>query len=830
MVKLLFKQLLRNIRSSLGQFLSILLVVAVGAFFFVGMNEAARTVKRNVDDYYADTNLAAVTGVFGVAGDCAVAEAARKTDSTAEGRYVVQTSTTIRGNRYDTVLLTRTERVNKPRITAGREAVASGECIVDETFAIANDVRVGDTVEIFNPQVKSVRLQTDGGLDPNDLVIDNYTMTYTRAQDADARMVTATVCGLFTAPEYLYKINQADISAARDEFAVVIVPYADIRPTTDTVLFYTEDSDTPFYAAPVSADTAIFNQVLVADTSLTPDAVFAAYEKPYIDLESGDFAVYVSNMSYARADGSSEKSFREAFEQISGLVGIIPTLFFIVAAIITFISLSKMVDNERTQIAVMQAIGRRKGAIYFMYTAYALLAALIGTVLGGAVGMVALPKIYHYIFTLQFVMPAFHAEVSGLYIVLGALLACAVAAAAAGVSIFKTLRLTPAAAMRPKKEKDGRSVLVDKWGGLWRRLGFGSKMVLRNIFRNKLRILLSSVGVVGSVMLLIMGIGLYDSVECASDTYSDSLNYDYYVVTDEPVSLESPVIEGITGDLTAAPVYAVNVSFANVTSEMMQVRSLPEGDLSIKLTDKSKKELTMSDISLILPHYLAEDLGVKTGDTVTLSGVYGQYDCAVTGISVQYLSPTVYCGKTVYENLKAPPYTETFYLSDTTLSREELAENPAVKFVRNRAEMRVRALEATEMLNLFVAIIVIGAAVLALTVIYNVTAINIHERAREIATLMVLGYRRAETALLIVSENVVTTLLGCLLGLPLGYGLFRWIVVVSASMNVSLPVLLTAPVVLISFGLAFAFSMAATGLLLRKVFKIDMVSALKSNE
>lgn len=830
MVKLLCKQLLRNIRSSLGQFLSIALVVAVGAFFFVGMNEASRTIKRNVDDYYTDTNLAAVTGVFGVAGGCAVKEAARVTGSVAEGRYMVQTSTTVRGNRYDTVLLTRTEQINKPRITAGREAVASGECIVDETFAAANDVRVGDTVEIFNPQVKAVYLQTDGGLDPNHLVIDNYTVTYTRAQDADARTVTATVSGLFIAPEYLYKINQADISAARDEFAVIIVPYEDIRPTTDTVLFYTSNSNTPFYAAQVAADTALFNQVLVADTSLSPDAVFAAYETPFIDLETGDFAVYVSNMSYVLADGSSEKSFRTAFQQISGLVGIIPTLFFLVAAIITFISLSKMVDNERTQIAVMQAIGRRKAAVYFMYTAYALVAALIGTLLGGAVGMAVLPRIYHEVFALQFIMPAFHADLGGLYIVLGALLACGVAAAAAGVSIFKTLRLTPAAAMRPKKEKVGRSVLVDKWGGLWKHLGFGTKMVVRNIFRNKLRILLSSVGVVGSVMLLIMGLGLYDSVECASDTYGKSLNYDYHIVTDVPVSLESPAIEGITGNLTAAPVYAVNVSFANKTSEMVQVCSLPEGNFSIKLADRNNNLLTMSDISLILPHFLAEDLGIKTGDTVTLSGVYGQYDCEVTGIAVQYLMPTVYCGKRVYENLKVPLYTETFYLSDTTLTHEQIADNSAVKFVRTRDEMLDRALSTAVILNLFVAIIVLGAAVLALTVIYNVTAINVHERARELATLMVLGYRRGETSRLIVSENIVTTLLGCLIGLPMGYGLFRWIVVISASMNVSLPVMLTAPVVLLSFGLAFAFSMAATALLLRKVFKIDMVSALKSAE
>lgn len=845
-MKLALKQLLRNIRSSLGQFLSIMLVVAVGAFLFAGMNEASRTLKKDVDDYYEETSLADVTGVFGAASHCAVEKAEEVTGAAAEGRYVINTSLTDEdGSRYDAVLMTATDTVNTPYITQGA-AAGEGECLVDETFASANGIEIGDTVEIFNPQVESVTLQGNS-LDPEALSISNYTVTYTAYDDENARNVTAKVSGFFLSSEYLYKINTADISAARDEFAVVVVPYADIRTTTDAVNIYLNEIERPVFVVDMAKGTVtngftgeaidlpddmrIYNQVLVSGTDMTPDEVFADYLTPYIDETTGNFAIYVSNMSYARADGTSESTFRSAYRQISSLVAIVPTLFFIVAAVITFISLSKMVDNERSQIAVMQAIGRKKSSIYFMYTAYALIAALLGTALGGVAGMFFMPRLYYYVFTLQFVMPPYALALSGGYIVISAVIACAVAAAAAGVSIHKTLRLTPAAAMRPKKEKVARAVFVEKWHWFWNKLGFGGKMIFRNIFRNKLRILLSSIGVVGSVMLLIMGIGMYDRINCAVDAYDDSLNYAYLVVTDDALSLDEYEIAGIEAELTPVPKYSVTVSHEGRTDELVQLAMLPAGSTAIKLEDSRGHALTLADDSLILPHYMADNLGVEAGDTVTLSGVYGQYDCTVTGVAVQYLMPTVYVGRNVYDGLKAPLTADNFYITDAGgLTKADLEAVSGVKYVRTRAEMADRALETAVVLNIFMTIIVVGAAVLALTVIYNITAINVHEREREIATLMVLGYKRGETSRLILIENVVTTVVGCLLGLPLGYGLFRWVGTVASSMNVSLPLNLTAPVVFISFGLAFVFSMAATALLLKKLFKIDMVGALKSPE
>ena len=845
-MKLALKQLLRNIRSSLGQFLSIMLVVAVGAFLFAGMNEASHTLKKDVDDYYEETALADVTGVFGAASHCAVEKAQQVTGAAAEGRYVINTSLTDEdGSRYDAVLMTATDTVNTPYITQGA-AAGEGECLVDETFAAANGIEIGDTVEIFNPQVESVTLQGNS-LDPEALSISNYTVTYTAYDDENPCNVEAKVSGFFLSGEYLYKINTADISAARDEFAVVIVPYADIRTTTDVVNIYLNEIERPVFVVDMAKGTVtngftgeetdlpddmrIYNQVLVSGTDMTPDEVFADYLTPYIDETTGNFAIYVSNMSYARADGTSESTFRSAYRQISSLVAIVPTLFFIVAAVITFISLSKMVDNERSQIAVMQAIGRKKSSIYFMYTAYALIAALLGTALGGVAGMFFMPRLYYYVFTLQFVMPPYALALSGGYIVISAVIACAVAAAAAGVSIHKTLRLTPAAAMRPKKEKVARAVFVEKWHWFWNKLGFGGKMIFRNIFRNKLRILLSSIGVVGSVMLLIMGIGMYDRINCAVDAYDDSLNYAYLVVTDDALSLDEYEIAGIEAELTPVPKYSVTVSHEGRTDELVQLAMLPAGSTAIKLVDSRGHALTLADDSLILPHYMADNLGVEAGDTVTLSGVYGQYDCTVTGVAVQYLMPTVYVGRAVYEGLKAPMTADNFYITDADgLTQADLEAVPGVKYARTRAEMADRALETAVVLNIFMTIIVIGAAVLALTVIYNITAINVHEREREIATLMVLGYKRGETSRLILIENVVTTVVGCLLGLPLGYGLFRWVGTVASSMNVSLPLNLTAPVVFLSFGLAFVFSMAATALLLKKLFKIDMVGALKSPE
>lgn len=834
-MRLIFVKLFRDIRKGLGQFLSMLLVIAVGCFFFAGMNEASSNLKGLVDDYYAAQKLAPVTGGFLVADDEALALVkARAGVRAASGRYQFNSFFTHNGSgRIDAVVTTLTEGFNEPLVRQGRLPQNESECIIDETYASANSLKPGDTVRLFVRTAESVALKTtDGSMNTDKIDYESFAVQYTSPSSDAAEYRTLTVSGTFISPEFIYKVNSADTSALADEFACVLVPYEAVDMIAPEVKFYLNDVPAPFYVfSRADLETKLYNQIL-ADTKEGLD-VFDVFEDNALDIDSGVVGVYVKALSYTKEEGTAYKSFDAAYSQIKNLVIVLPMLFFLVAAVITFISLGKIVENQRSQIGVMQAIGIGKGGVYFGYLMYAALAALFGALLGGVLGAFALPYIYYLIFTATYVMPPFVMGFSPLWAAVGIVVSLAVAVLSALLSCHRTLKENPAQAMRPKTGKSVRSVFLEKWTGLWKRMSFGAKMITRNLLQNKLRVLLSSIGVIASMVLLVTGVNLKSRVDYTVDDYTQRLNYDVQIVTYDNVADEKEFISAypqITEAVRAVG-FAATVSKGDKKSDVLQVSVLPENSdfVNLYMDSHRRGKIEIQSDSLILPHFLAKELGVKAGDEVEVTAAgYSSARLKVTDVAYQYLLPSVYVGPEVLRAVGAQDVSTVLYarLKDGTT----LAADANMKAALDKEALKERALKMSEILDMAVVIIILGAAVLAVTVIYNITSINLTERSREIATLMVLGYRKNETSRLILIENLVITVLGCLIGLPLGYGMFYWLSQVVSTMNVAIPINLPVPVALICVGAVFVFSMAATLLLLRKMLKIDMVEALKSVE
>ncbi|MDE6401197.1 MAG: ABC transporter permease [Clostridiales bacterium] len=848
----------RDIRETIGSFISIVAVIIIGCFFFSGITAGSAAVTRQVDDYYSAQSSAAVRAEYMYVNAPAVAEiAAADGVEKAAGYNTFHTQTRIDGTRLDMTITTLTDGIDMPYIISGKlPQNGAPEIIIDEVAASAHGIKVGDVLSFDIATMKKISIEMSMQGTGGDYTTETVSVPY-----------DFTVSGIFHSPDVIYKVNMRNTAALPDEFIFAYVDHSTIELYSDdarVVLSLGNNIEqTLFEYSNISVD--VFNGVKISGRDYgDPDKLFGRYSVSSFDeiralFENPDAAAGFYMYSLERKNFPSVTAFNSINDTIAALAAVLPFMFFAVAAVITVISLSKTVDNQRMQIGVIQAIGVSKGAVYFSYIFYALFACLIGGAVGGTLGVLLVPYLINMLYARQFSMPPTPQHVSVLFLFLGIIVAAALACFAAFLSCHRTLKVKPAQSMRPKPPKKTRRILVERWTGLWKRLGFGAKMNLRNMFLHKIRMLLSSVGIIGCLALLIGLVGLKDNMDFSFRQYDRSAGYDLTVAIEAPVDLQTFDLDEISGyegaeyikNLTFAPDFSARFTFKGKTADMTLMALPTSADASrykyadencVKLfTDiNGKKRLVFNDDTFAIPMGLADKLGVNVGDTVTVSG-YSldnravEFEINITHIVYEYFEQKAYCGYAVFENNGVGLYADTAYAS----VNDGKSLGNAIAVLKDYEEIRdVRSFDETfdslkdkmSMLDYAVILFVIGAAVLAVAVIYNITATNLKERTREIATLMVLGYKQRETASMILIENLVITLLGCIIGLPLGYGLMVWLVDLSSSFNVFISGFLSWYVAIGCMALTFVFTLISTLMFNRKIKNISMVEALKSVE
>lgn len=848
----------RDIRETIGSFISILIVIFVGCFFFAGIAEGSSAVTAQVDDFCVSQNLAAARAEYMYVNSAAVGEIAQdERVEKAAGYDTFYTNTAPYGIRYDMTITTITEGIDDPYMVKGRlPDPGAGEIIIDEVFSEAHGVGVGAELEFYINTLKSVNVGiAEGGTTPR------YEPAY------ESVPYTFTVCGIFHSPDVIYKVNFMNTADVPENFIMAYVNYGEIAS-------YKADAVVTFNGMPVFSysavpdDINIYNGIKILGEYDGDDdeELFSAYSVSSAEELTEIFrnpsnAAGLYMYTLEQKNFPSLTAYDSINDTIAALAAVLPMIFFAVAAAITVISLSKTVENQRMQIGVIQALGISKSNVYFSYIFYALFACLIGGLVGGVVGNYTVPFLLTIIYARQFSMPPTPLHIGVAYMLLGVLIAAALASLSAFLSCYKTLRQKPAQAMRPKPPKKTRRILAERWTGLWKRLGFGAKMNLRNMFLHKMKMLLSSVGIIGCLALLVGLIGLKDNMAFSFDSYENSSGYDLTIVTSVAADIESdsPIYDEIAGvdgaeymhNLTFVPDFSARFQFNGNTADQT-LMALPtyadekyyrfaDADCIKLYTDLyGRNRLLFVEDTFAIPKSLADKLGVKAGDTVSVSGytldnTRVEFDVTVTAVVYEYFDQKAYCSYDLFKTHVGRLVADTSYATllpgaDRDEAIAALEKNEYVRAVSTFRDAYDTLSKQMGLLDYAVIIFVVGAAVLAIAVIYNITSTNLKERTREIATLMVLGYKKHETASMVLVENMFITGLGCLLGLPLGYGLLYWLVDITASFNVFISGFLSWYVALGCIALTFIFSVAATLLLKRGMDRISMVEALKSVE
>ena len=528
---------------------------------------------------------------------------------------------------------------------------------------------------------------------------------------------------------------------------------------------------------------------------------------------------------------------------VDGIANIFPVFFFLVAALVCITTMNRMVEEQRTQIGVLKALGYSNRAIMSKYIVYSGLAAVLGCISGFFLGTWGFPQVIWYVYGIMYRAGsmAYVFDWGLALISLAASLLCSMGTT--WISCRAELGRNAAQLMRPKAPKAGKRVFLERTGFLWRRLSFLQKVSVRNIFRYKKRLFMMVVGISGCTALLVTGFGINDSIaDVAAQQFEEVQTYDIGISLQEEWSGElERKLEGLSGlgmeDFL--PVMEKNMDIVTdkgVKSIYLVAADGEEMQGFLDMHTRNGEKIAYPESgSCVVTRKLARQYGIRAGDSVVLRDEKMQeFSVTVAAVMENYIYNYVYISeetwsagmggepekKTVYVNLSEDA--DAHRLSAELMNLEETAS------VSVNADMTERIGSMMESLNIIVAVVILCAGGLAFVVLYNLTNINITERIREIATVKVLGFFKKETASYVFRENILLTVMGMFLGLLLGRLLHAFVMNEIQVDMIAFDITIRPVSYLYSALLTVAFAWAVNLFMGGRLEKVSMTESLKS--
>ena len=564
------------------------------------------------------------------------------------------------------------------------------------------------------------------------------------------------------------------------------------------------------------------------------------------DIEKPEWFVLDRNQNVGYA------SYVQDTDRVASLAEVFPIVFFLVAALISLTSMSRMVEEQRVQIGTLKALGYGKRQIASKYLIYASLATVIGGLIGLFIGFNFLPKViadmYGMVYTLPEVILQFNTDIA--FIGMSFAVLCTVGATL--YTCIRQLRHNPATLMRPKSPKAGKRVLLEKITFIWKHLNFTAKVTARNLFRYKKRFLMTIIGVCGCTALIVSGFGLRDAiVDMVPKQFGEIDKYNINISLKEEKygkDLES-LKEKIKENDEIESVLGVNIQsvkiIKNDNNQSIQL-IIPE-DVNqledyISLRDRKNKEnkYILDNTGIILSEKLANLLEIKKGDIILLENSDGiRKEVQVSNITENYIMHYIYMSPELYNNIFNTRIESNVILAKTVNMTEE-EEAKLGKILLNDSE-NISGVSFTsashnmfetvmENMQIVVWILIISAGLLALVVLYNLLNANISERIRELATIKVLGFYDREVYSYIARETIILTIIGIIIGLLGGYSLTMYILK-TCELDITM---FNPEVKLLSyiFGILITifFAVIVNIVTYFSLKKIDMIESLKSVE
>ena len=569
------------------------------------------------------------------------------------------------------------------------------------------------------------------------------------------------------------------------------------------------------------------------------EAEYADGEDQLSELEYPDCYVLTrdENVGYACFESDSDI--------VSGVSRVFPLFFFMVAALVCITTMTRMVDEQRTQTGVLKALGYSDGAIMSRFLFYAASASILGCICGILAGAYFLPRMIWQAYNIMYGFTAILWAFDWPLAVISSLSYLLCAMAATWYACVHELTRPAAELIRPKAPKAGRRILLERIPWLWKRIAFLHKVSIRNTLRYKKRMVMMAIGIGGCTALLITGFGIRDSIQnVVQYQYEEITLYDATAdfTQDMDASAQAEFLDAHSGVLDSAVFVSDHTLDCSAGSRVKQahVVAVQGGSLDgfIDLhTERGEPVACPQDGECIISVGLSQSLGVSAGDTLRIrDSQMREMNLKISGVFVNYVFNYVYLTPQTYtEQMGLPCEMKTAWLNlnpdtDPYAAAAELTGDSLTTNVALNVDLHTRVENMMKSLDYIVLLVVVCAGALAFIVLYNLTNINITERVREIATVKVLGFYDQETNSYVFRENIILTVLGVIVGIPMGIALHAYVMAQIHIDMIHFDVRITALSFLISAALTLVFGMIVNLALRGKIRRIDMAQALKSIE
>ena len=538
-------------------------------------------------------------------------------------------------------------------------------------------------------------------------------------------------------------------------------------------------------------------------------------------------------------------------DRLRNIGQVFPVIFFLVAALISLTTMTRMVEEQRTQIGTLKALGYKKSAIAAKYICYAFFATLLGSLLGMLIGEKIIPYIiitaygimYHNVANTISIdyQPGFALIASTASVV------CTV-----GATLFasgKELQETPASLMRPPAPKEGKRVLLERLTFIWKHLSFSWKSTIRNLFRYKKRLIMTVFGIAGSMGLMLVGFGIQDSIsDIAAIQYRELQHYDGMVIEDSDATEEehAELFEYMKENEQIVHCNRVQMTkisapkgSSNISIYLFVPESLSEFARDVTLKNRITGETyELTDEGAAISEKTASLLGLKVGDMIPLKKGDKEYKVRVAVITENYMSHYLYMTPRVYEQTfgEMPEYENIVFTmqedckDDLEMAGTRILANPGALSISYTSSLASQVDRMLSTLDAVILVLIVSAGMLAFVVLYNLNNINITERQRELATLKVLGFYDGEVSQYVLRENVILTVLGIMFGAVFGILIHRYVITTVEVDAVMFGRNIKPLSFLYSGILTSIFSIVVNGVMHFKLKTIDMVESLKSVE
>lgn len=828
---MLFKNTLRKIKKSFGRYTSLIVIVFIGTAIFTSLQLCTPNIKEVQQDYYDRTKLMdlKINGTLGLT-DEDVSEV-KKLDLVDHvvGSYskeVLDGSHAIKVHAIE-------DDMNRFDLVDGKMPTKNEECLADASY-----YQVGDVITITEPEngnnLKTHRFKVTGTI---------YSPLYTGTNYGSSQIGDGTLYSyIFVLKDTFqydaYTEMYVTMKHALDDMIYSSSYKDDIATLTKDIEKVSEQAEERRYDE-VTGDMVTQLEQLKQANQMMPNSI---YQQNIETLESAIDQVGESKWHiFDRYDSVvSYKILEMQYDEVQIIANIVPFFFFIVVLLMTSNTMTRMITEERSEMGAMTSIGISNRRIINHYIVYILSSTVVGTLLGFLFGNYVLTPLFYSCFPVH--MPEMH---STFHITLFIALLIFVQTLMMTVTIYsclKVFRQSPADLLRPPAPKSGKKIVLEKIHILWDHLSFSWKITIRNIFRYKKRVFMTLVGTAGCTFLILIGFGIQDSIEgVGKKQYTDVLRYDNMIVLkNNTTEISSSLVSVLQGQVSD-PVLLNQTYFKvhTTTDDMDAYMIVPEEDntnfyeyFALK-SNKDGKAKKLNDNQVYVTTQIARRCDIEAGDKITLEDSDGNtYQVVVGDIVENYVSNYIYMNRSLYAKTMKQDWTGNMIVSKNDGSKKNIAnhlldsgEILSVQFSDDLLEDVNGGISGLE--NVIVVLILI-ASLLAFSVLYNLTSINISERIREISTLKVLGYTDLETRRYIYRETLIMVVFGIALGLFLTPFAHHYIVNLLQNDETLLLEQIELSSYIYASLITFIFAVIMQYVTHFKLRKVDMIEALKS--